>query len=131
MEEREMRVIVDVEATCSDDHAFPRQEMEIIEIGAVAVCADDGTMHSEFQAFIKPVRNPILTEFCRGLTTITQADVDAAAEYPEVIAEIREWLHDLMPYHFCSWGNFDRNQFEQDCRFHDVPYPFAGPHRNL
>jgi inhibitor of KinA sporulation pathway (predicted exonuclease) len=124
-------VIVDVEATCCEDESFPRLEMEIIEIGAVAVESVAGAVESEFQAFVRPVRNPVLTEFCRGLTGITQGQVDEAEEYPAVIKRFREWLAGVGDYDFCSWGFYDRNQFEQDSRFHSVDYPFSGVHRNL
>jgi hypothetical protein len=55
--------------------------MEIIEIGAVAVEAATGKRISEYQAFIRPVRNPILTNFCLNLTSITHDQVDSADEY--------------------------------------------------
>ena len=124
-------VIVDVEATCCDDELFPREEMEIIEIGAVAVESATGLIESEFQAFVRPVRHSVLTEFCRDLTGITQRQVDSADDYPTVIKRFREWLSGVGDYDFCSWGFYDKNQFEQDSAFHGVAYPFAGPHRNL
>jgi 3'-5' exoribonuclease 1 len=124
-------VIVDVEATCCNDSSFPRHQMEIIEIGAVAVESATGKVESDFQAFVRPVRNPILTDFCRELTSISQDDVDSAGDYPTSIKPFRDWLSTLADYDFCSWGFYDRKQFEQDSEFHSVPYPFAGPHRNI
>jgi len=124
-------VIVDVEATCCEEESFPRHEMEIIEIGAVAVGSVTGAVESEFQAFVRPVRNPVLTEFCPGLTGITQGQVDAAEDYPTVMKRFSEWLAGVGDYDFCSWGFYDKSQFEQDSAFHGVAYPFAGPHRNL
>ena len=32
---------------------------------------------------------------------------------------------------FCSWGNYDRKQFVQDCTYHSVNYPFSNIHVNL
>lgn len=52
-------LIVDVEATCTNEGAFPRNEMEIIEIGAVVQDAQAFEIVSEFQSFIKPVRHEI------------------------------------------------------------------------
>lgn len=125
-------VIVDVEATCCERGGeFPREEMEIIEIGAVAVDAATGAVESEFQAFVRPVRNPVLTDFCRRLTGITQEQVDSADDYPTVIKRFREWLAGIGDYDFCSWGFYDKNQFAQDSAFHGVNYPFNGPHRNV
>lgn len=127
----ETSVIVDVEATCCNDSLFPRHQMEIIEIGAVAVRSESGEITSDFQSFIRPVRNPTLTDFCRELTSITQEQVDSADDYPTVMQSFRRWLASLGDYDFCSWGFYDRKQFEQDSDFHSVGYPFAGPHRNV
>jgi len=124
-------VIVDLEATCCNDNSFPRHEMEIIEIGAVAVNSATGEIRAEFQSFIRPVRNPVLTDFCIELTSISQEQVDYADNYPAVLKALGAWLASLENYDFCSWGFYDRRQFEQDCQFHSIPYPFAGPHRNL
>ena len=124
-------VIVDLEATCCDEKSVPRNEMEIIEIGAVQVDPDTGEIISEFEAFVKPVRHPELTDFCTELTSITQQDVNRAKGYPEVIASFKQWLTEIEVYDFCSWGAYDKSQFEQDCEFHNIPYPFIGKHRNL
>jgi len=123
--------IVDFEATCCDQQTFPRGEMEIIEIGAVAVDAATGEILSEFCAFIRPVRNPILTGFCKSLTTITQDQVDAAPAFPEALAAFTTWLAQFERPVFCSWGDYDRKQLEEDCDFHGQPFPFANGHRNL
>ncbi|MEN9576703.1 MAG: hypothetical protein RL514_4558 [Verrucomicrobiota bacterium] len=56
--------------------------MEIIEIGAVAVRAEDGVPLAEFQSFVRPVRHPRLTPFCTQLTSIQQTDVDGAPRSP-------------------------------------------------
>jgi len=42
-------VVIDLEATCSRDETVPKKEMEIIEIGAVAVDAELRCL-DEFQA---------------------------------------------------------------------------------
>ena len=124
-------IIVDLEATCCDRNSIPKHAMEIIEIGAVAVRSEEGVPLSEFQAFVRPVRHPQLTAFCTQLTHIRQSDVDEARRFPEVVAQLRSWLTAFSPYEFCSWGDFDRQQMHQDCLFHHVGFPFAGPHRNL
>jgi inhibitor of KinA sporulation pathway (predicted exonuclease) len=124
-------VIVDLEATCCDQNSFPREEMEIVEIGAVRVSSSTGEIESEFGAFVKPVRNPILTEFCSDLTTISQEDLKDADSYPQVLAAFWSWLEEQPDYDFCSWGDYDKKQFMQDCEYHRLAYPFSGIHRNL
>src|SRR6478609_6691087 len=124
-------LIVDVEATCSSNGAVPRHEMEIIEIGAVMQCSRTFAIESEFQAFIRPVRNPILTDFCTKLTGITQQVVDAAPSFGESLEAMKDWMQSFNDALFCSWGDYDRNQFIQDCDYHQVGYPFRSAHLNL
>lgn len=124
-------LIVDFEATCSDNGAVPRHEMEIIEIGAVIQKADTFEIASEFQTFVRPVRHPELTPFCVRLTSITQRDVAGAPSFGDAIAAMKRWMQAFDDVLFCSWGGYDRKQLLQDCDYHRVPYPFASGHLNL
>lgn len=124
-------LVIDLEATCDDRARIPNAEREIIEIGAVLVDAERFDIQSEFQSFVRPVRHPTLTPFCTHLTTIAQADVDAAPEFAPAMARLSAWMADQPAALFTSWGDFDRRQFVQDCAFHGVPYPFGDTHFNL
>lgn len=125
-------LVIDLEATCSDDRvAVPRNEMEIIEIGAVMVHGQTLEPLSEFQSFVRPVRIPVLTEFCTELTGITQSVVDAAPGYRDVLPELVAWFSGYPGCLFCSWGDYDRKQFGRDCEHHGVAYPFDSGHLNL
>ncbi len=124
-------LVIDFEATCSSDRSIPREEMEIIEIGAVMVCHHKLEPLDEFQAFVRPLRNPELTSYCRELTSISQRQVDSAATFPEVIERLSAWVRNRAAFVFCSWGDYDRRQLRQDCRWHQVEYPFDKEHINL
>ncbi len=124
-------LIVDLEATCCDRGNIPRHEMEIIEIGAVILNRENWEIDSEFQTFIKPVRHSNLTNFCTELTTIRQQDVENAPEFAEVMKNFQGWIDSFPNYIFCSWGNYDKTQFIQDCKFHNISYPFNSEHRNI
>ena len=127
-------LVIDLEATCDDGGRVPRDEMEIIEIGAVWVDHETLTAVASFQTFVRPVRHPTLTAFCRRLTSIQQAQVDAGPGFPEAIARLRAFLRatpDRPAPLFCSWGAYDRNQFRQDAAFHGVELPFGEDHVNL
>lgn len=78
-------LVIDLEATCADDGSIPDNEREIIEIGAVLVETAGLTTVEEYQSFVRPVQHPVLSPFCTELTTITQAEVDAAPLFPEVL----------------------------------------------
>ena len=124
-------LIVDLEATCCDQGVVPRYEMEIIEIGAVMVAAPNYDVIDAFETFIRPVRYPQLTDFCKQLTTISQQDVDTAPGFADAIQAFKQWLHPYAPVNFCSWGDYDYKQFQQDCAFHDLLMPFSCKRRNL
>jgi inhibitor of KinA sporulation pathway (predicted exonuclease) len=124
-------MVLDLEATCCDRKTIKRHEMEIIEIGAVMVESQNLTSVSEFQTFIKPVRYPILTKFCKQLTSISQEQVDKAPMYREGIGHFKAWMDRYQSFIFGSWGDYDREQFEQDSRFHKIPYPIESEHINL
>jgi inhibitor of KinA sporulation pathway (predicted exonuclease) len=107
---------------------------EIIEIGLAILSPQYELIHSQGW-FVKPVQNPILSDFCKTLTTITQADVDSAKTFPEVMPDVESTIQRITnsPVKdalFISWGNYDRKQFLYDCELHHYPYPF-GEHMNL
>jgi inhibitor of KinA sporulation pathway (predicted exonuclease) len=124
-------LVVDLEATCCDRGSVPREQMEIIELGAVMLDPVDFHVVDEFQSFVRPVRHPKLTAFCTRLTTIEQRDVDDAPTFVEFIGAVRSWLERYSDYAFCSWGDYDRKQLQRDCDFHRVPNPIDAPHLNL
>lgn len=124
-------LIVDLEATCSEDGAVPRDEMEIIEIGAVIQNARTFEVESEFQIFVSPERHAVLTAFCTKLTGIRQEDLVGAPTFPEALDRLKQWMFGFDDALFCSWGDYDRNQFMQDCAYHRVAYPFRSEHLNL
>ena len=124
-------LIVDLEATCWEAGRHRPGDMEIIEIGAILVAPGAVESPLEFQTFVRPVRFPVLSEFCRSMTSIRQEDVDGADPFPEAFARFLEWTGDPGAVRFASWGAYDRKQFLKDCAFHRVPYPFAEDHLNI
>lgn len=109
-------IIFDLEATCDNNNdSF---EKEIIEIGAVKI-SDTFEVVDTFNMFIRPVLNPILTTFCKELTSIEQQDVDESSLFPEVINSFKKWVQED-DYILMSWGDFDKNQLKKDCMLHGV-----------
>ncbi|MEC4024892.1 MULTISPECIES: 3'-5' exonuclease [Pseudomonas putida group] len=121
---------VDLEATCDEypegmsdeqklEHklAVHRDEMETIEVGAVVLdLHQDAKVVSEYTRFVRPVLNPVLTDFCKDLTTIDQIDVDSADTYDQVRQALDDYLtpfkgEGLM---WCSWGDYDAQQLAMD-----------------
>lgn len=117
-------LVVDLEATCRPEDGIPRDEQETIEIGAVLLDAPGLATRGEIESLVRPVRHPRLSAFCTKLTTITQADVDAAPAFPTAFAELVALVPEPADVCFVSWGRFDRALLERGCRYHGLPYPF-------
>ncbi len=125
-------LIIDLEAT-TDDGGWPVTEMEVIEIGASLVNRD-GRELDHFQRFVRPLRRPLLTPFCRKLTHITQANIDTAAPITEVWPLFERWLSQHHPRleGWASWGDYDRAQLELEWQRHGLASALAQtPHVNL
>ena len=119
-------IVLDLEATCWDKGM--KYQNEIIEIGALKI-NETKEIVSEFQSFVKPIRFPILSDFCKELTSITQEQVDAAAHFYEIIAAFKEWAEiEKEAYVLCSWGNYDKNQFISDCKLHHLNSEWTNRH---
>lgn len=125
-------LVIDLEAT-TEEGGWPVAEMEIIEIGASLV-NQDGREIDHFERFVRPVRRPLLTPFCRELTHIQQSFIDSALTLPAVWPQFERWIaqHRERLVAWSSWGDYDRQQLQQDWRHHQLTSELATlPHINL
>lgn len=104
-------IVFDLEATCWENERGNANE--IIEIGAVKL-NDSLEQLGEFSKFVRPTVNPILSDFCKKLTTITQKDVELADTFENVIREFEDWIGEDVV--LCSWGFYDRKQITSECK---------------
>lgn len=123
-------IVLDLEATCWDKEDKKKPvgfRNEIIEIGAVK-CDDNGNVIDEYCLFLKPKKHPIISEFCTGLTTIKQEDVDNAIDAETGLMQFFRWaysdaktaeeiVHDVK---FVSWGHYDKRQFRDDLKLNNL-----------
>lgn len=125
---------VDLEATCDDSPSFNRREMEIIEFGCTLLNPEYKVVGT-FNSFVRPTINPILTQFCKELTTITQDQVDTADTWDQVAVQIARFLEDQIPGGapeiWVSWGDFDRNLINRECERFNICSPMVDQHYNL
>lgn len=123
-------IILDLEATCWQDRR-PDHVNEIIEIGALCIDENKAVL-GEFNEMVKPLKHPILSDFCKQLTTIEQEMIDEADYYPEVIKRFQEWISSFgEDYYLCSWGFYDKKQFKQDCTLHHLSTDWLKQHISL
>ncbi|WP_408598381.1 exonuclease domain-containing protein [Pseudomonas sp. PLMAX] len=130
---------VDLEATCDDvgvnespsSLMVAPDQMETIEIGMVVIDLESLEIVDEFQRFVRPRINPTLTDFCKKLTSIQQADVDGARTYQEIGGELRSFAARYPNAAWASWGDYDARQLERDAGFAECPSMLEGlPHFN-
>ena len=122
-------IILDLEATCWKDRSENMQN-EIIEIGAVKI-NKNGIIENEFSEFVKPILNPILSDFCTELTTIKQSEINPADTYDIVVNRFKNWIDLRQKFVLCSWGFYDKKQFIKDCDLHSLDKNWLANHISL
>lgn len=107
-------LIVDIELTC-DEPPLPVSSMEIIEIGAVLLDSNFDVVNT-FQSYVKPARNPQLSEFCAQLTSIQQNDIDFAPSFFTAMLRFNDFVGRKGLHWWSGWGQSDCDIIIQECR---------------
>ncbi|KAG0370753.1 hypothetical protein BGZ54_004254 [Gamsiella multidivaricata] len=81
----------DVEATCETGFSFEFPN-EVIEFPVVLLDGSTFEIVDEFHSYVKPTHRPTLSEFCVGLTGISQETIDDAPTFTEVLSLFEDWL---------------------------------------
>ncbi len=113
-------IVYDLEATCWQGDALGKRS-EVIEIGALRFNGY-GELTGEYNRFIKPKLNPILSAYCKELTSISQDQIDRAKSFDIVLDQFHNWCGDFEDKDFklFSWGKFDPEMLINDCKLHDL-----------
>ncbi|MBC8338608.1 MAG: exonuclease domain-containing protein [Rhodospirillales bacterium] len=100
------------------------EEKEVVEIGAIQLADDEGLMETgAFQALVKPVINPGLSEYFVNLTGITQARLEAdGLDFADGLEAFREFIGEDTRAVYC-YGR-DWNVLGQDCERRGLLFPF-------
>lgn len=99
-------ICVDFEATCDGDIVVrdgktsfrsnrsrgEKFENEIISFPCVIVDIQNQVVVDEFHTFIKPKLNPVLTEYCKQLTGITQQEINKAPNFRNALKEFETFF---------------------------------------
>lgn len=120
-------LVLDFEANCSSSGT---NDHEVIEFPVNLVDAKTGDVLDTFREFVRPTKNPVVSEFIHGLTGIEQRDVDEAEPFVEVLASFDRWLarrpdvvrdEDAM---FVTCGGWDlRTMMPRQCMLSGVEVP--------
>ena len=125
----DLLLVVDVEATCWEGETPAGQESEIIEVGICTLDVATGERREKRSLLVKPERSQV-SPFCTQLTTLTQEQVDQGISFAEACTILqRDYLsHERV---WASYGDYDRAQFERQCRARQIEYPFGSRHINV
>ncbi|NXQ45241.1 ERI2 exoribonuclease, partial [Catharus fuscescens] len=86
-------IVLDFEATCWGDRG--QRGPEIIEFPAVLLNTSTGVIESEFHMYVQPQEHPILSEFCKELTGITQNQVDEGVPLNICLSQFLKWIQKI------------------------------------
>lgn len=71
----------------------PGEHREIVQIGAIRLCAQQLREKSSFNVLIKPVRNPVLSSYFESLTQITNERLQTeGVSFPEAVAAFQSFI---------------------------------------
>ena len=123
-------LVVDVEATCWEDDPPPGQISEIIEIGLCVLDVATLTRVERRGILVRPVCSTV-SPYCSQLTTLTQAQVDDGGMPLVEACQLLAREYQAPARLWASYGDYDRKQFERNCREYGIAYPFGPTHLNV
>ena len=130
MKEKNLINVIDLEATCWSKNKGVGKTSEIIEIGITVLDRRSLEIVSTESILVKP-RVGEISEFCTQLTTLTPEYVDEhGIEFSEA-ARILEEKYSSKSRLFASYGDYDREMFEDQFRRLAIPSVFGPDHLNI
>jgi len=127
---RDIALVIDLEATCWKGRPPKGMHNEIIEIGISGVNFKTKEVVLKDTIIVKPEHSEI-SDFCTELTTLTQEFIDEHGVSFAEACEILEKKYKSRDRIWFSWGMYDKNQFERDCKLKGVRNPFHRTHFNI
>ncbi len=122
-------IVIDIESTCWEGGFPPKgQSNDIIEIGICPLEISTGRRLEKRSILVKPERSTV-GPFCTELTTLTQTQVETGILFKDA-CKILEKEYLSAERLWASFGDYDRRQFEKQCRDEGVRYPFGPSHLN-
>jgi len=123
-------LVIDIESTCWKGGFPPRgQANDIIEIGLCPLELATGHRLEKRSILVRPERSSV-GGFCTELTTLTQEQVNGGIPFKDA-CKLLEDEYQSLDRLWASFGDYDRRQFEKQCRETGVRYPFGPSHLNV
>ena len=125
----DMMLVVDLESTCWEKNPPEGQVSEIIEVGLATLDLKELKLVEKRSILVKPLMSTV-SSFCEELTTITQSMLDEEGVTLAEACRILKKEYRSKDRLWASWGDYDRRQFERDCKAKGIGYPFGPTHLN-
>ncbi len=122
-------IVIDVESTCWQGPPPRGQESEIIEIGICNLEIDSGQRLEKESILVKPIKSSV-SNFCTKLTTLTQEQIEKGIGFSDA-CQILQKKYLINKRTWASYGDYDRQKFEQQCKNRNIRYPFGPTHINV
>jgi inhibitor of KinA sporulation pathway (predicted exonuclease) len=103
--------------------SLPEEDREVIQIGATKI-EMTGNMREvdSFQVLVRPLKNPILSDYFVNLTSITQEKVEREGVFfPLALSRFINFIGEL-PVDISSNGA-DEEVIEENCQIHGIAFP--------
>lgn len=117
-------IILDTEYTAwpgSAEHSWnrPNEYKELVQIGAILADTNHFAEIDNINLFVKPVKNPALSDYFIDLTGIKQKDVDEnGISLKEAVLKFSSWCDSHQVY---SYGG-DEQIIEENCKLLGIPF---------
>ncbi|CAK75902.1 unnamed protein product (macronuclear) [Paramecium tetraurelia] len=99
-------ILFDIQVSCIEDNR-QNYNQEIIEISAKVYDIDQRKIVRNFQKYIKPVDNPIISEFCTKQTGIKQFQINNGISLQQAINQLTDIFKELGRFCIITKGDFD------------------------
>ena len=92
-------ICLDLEYTCweisiQEEWPDPQFPAEILQVGKAVFDLIQGQCLNNFSAYVRPVLNPRMSDYCVNLLQISQNIIDDSPALPQVINKISSFLSD-------------------------------------
>ncbi|CAM6072833.1 unnamed protein product [Sphagnum tenellum] len=119
-------VVIDFESTC--DQPVNLQPTEIIEFPAVLVNLNMQKLEGSFRTYVRPDCHPQLSQFCKLLTGIQQAEVDHGVSLKKALEMHDLWLEESgvknTRFVIVTWSDWDcKVMLEMECKWKSLQKP--------
>ncbi len=123
-------LVIDIESTCWEGGFPPKGSAnDIIEIGLCPLELATGRRLEKRSILVRPERSTV-SPFCTELTTLTQEQVSGGIAFKDACRILEDDYHSRDRL-WASYGDYDRRQFDKQCRDQGVRYPFGPSHLNV